>query len=535
MTERELVKQISDEINKKNLSVTSYVNTAGKLVLSTKVSDKKLYDTASIQCGTETVITGVYSDITKKQIIQLVGNRGDTFFQRWDSVKTMPRSSSDYNQIVDIASVMIESHLNLDGRTDVNRGTTKMTNIDYNNFGKINEVYTQVNVTDSAVAYDEDVNTDKYPTTVTWTMEKKANADIDEWTHITLGSSISLDGNLGAVTALRRFQNSLIAFQEKGISEILFNSRTQISTEDGTPIEIANSNKVDGKRYITSQYGVSNKKAIIEGRGGLYFVDHANCAFCSCNGQSVRNISTEKQFSSWFNQFKWYSGPYIFYTKSFYDSRNSDVYIMNTHSTDSPCLVFNEILDTFTSFYDYSKIDLMINIDNKFISFRDKKFWFQNEGLFCNFFGVQYPFWVTYRATPSPFTDKIWTNIEYRADAHSILDVNGDNLISASALNNQNDDVLIPSNNYNKSNTFNYIRVWDEYQETPEFSTTAVKKFRTWRLAIPRAVKSETNKFGLDRIRNPWVFVQLKKDYKLLEKDNTDLIELHDAILKYFE
>ena len=52
-----------------------------------------------------------------------------------------------------------------------------------------------------------------------------------------------MDGNKGPVRALRRFNNSIISFQDKGISEVLFNSRTQLSTTEGVPIEIPTEEK----------------------------------------------------------------------------------------------------------------------------------------------------------------------------------------------------------------------------------------------------------------------------------------------------
>ena len=54
----------------------------------------------------------------------------------------------------------------------------------------------------------------------------------------------------------------------------LFNSRVQIPTSDGMPIEISNGLKVDGKRYISNTIGCNNKWSIKETPSGLYFIDN---------------------------------------------------------------------------------------------------------------------------------------------------------------------------------------------------------------------------------------------------------------------
>ena len=97
---------------------------------------------------------------------------------------------------------------------------------------------------------------------------------------------------------------------------------------------------------------------------------------------------------------------------------------------------------------------------------------------------------------------------------------------------------------YDEDKTFDSLTVWNEYQTTGE-TTIPVhdpddilsvpdvrKKFRIWRLGIPRASVTESNNFGLDRIRNPWVFVKLKKNSGNFGQQ---LMQLHDVTVKYFE
>ena len=47
--------------------------------------------------------------------ITLISNRGDTYFQRYECLKTYAFTPEDINQVVDIASFVCETHINIDG------------------------------------------------------------------------------------------------------------------------------------------------------------------------------------------------------------------------------------------------------------------------------------------------------------------------------------------------------------------------------------------------------------------------------------
>lgn len=477
-----------------------------------------------------------------------IADRGDTYFQRWDCVKTVPSSAAanSANNVIDITSVMLETHINLDGRTDNLRGTKYLASIDQEKYGTLNPVYSQVDNFFSSRQLDEDMDQDVYRSSITWTLDKTDSADIDEWTHITLANSLKLDGDKGSCRAIRRFNNSIIAFQDRAISEILFNSRTQISTTDGVPVEIGNSGKVDGKRYITNKFGCVNKWSIVEGKAALYFVDNINKAFCAFGGQGIQPLSTKLGFDAWFRRINsvepWAPDETFNNMVAYYDRIHSDVYLVGTGEAygDIPCLVYNETLGVFTSFFDYSRVPMMANVEDRFVSVRDHKLWLQNEGLYCNFFGTDYGYGIEYRATPDPYGDKIWTNVDYRADYYRLLDDNGESVIPERLMINGEfyDDI---AGTYQDSKTFDSLRIWNEYQNTGDVTLgrdyttdrTTRRKFRIWHVAIPRSVKTDRNKWGLDRIRNPWISLLFSK--KASSDNRKDMAQIHDVTVRYFE
>lgn len=68
---------------------------------------------------------------------------GDTYFQRYDHLKTYPFTLEDENSVTEIMSFMCETRVNLDGRYDNNRGNTSNLYITPENFNKLNQVYNQ--------------------------------------------------------------------------------------------------------------------------------------------------------------------------------------------------------------------------------------------------------------------------------------------------------------------------------------------------------------------------------------------------------
>ena len=443
----------------------------------------------------------------------LEGKEGDTYFQRYDCIKTLPLKEGAENSVIDIVSFMVETYQNIEGRYDNRRGNQNIASTTKENFNLFNPYYTQNRNFFSSSVLDKKFELTSFPNQITWTKQKINTELVDTWTNITLASILDLDGDKGKINAIRRFNNTLYVFQDKGIAEILFNSRTQLSTVQGVPIEIANSGKVEGKRYITEKAGCTNKWSILETTKGIYFIDSLNTSI-SRLGQGIESLSDNKGFRYWLSQNnsikEWNPKDFNNFI-TYYDKTNDDVYFTNKETS----LCYNELLEEFISFYDYGSTLLMDNIDNSFIAIKGNKLWKQFEGNFTELFGETKDFYSIYKVNPSPYSDKLFTNIEIKADFF-------------------NQDTLV-------NETFDTLEVYNEYQTTGNINldntTSLIKhsypdireKFRTWRVNIPRAVKSDSNPYGLDRIRNPWIYLKIGKsgtNYKSV---------LHNLIVKYFE
>lgn len=429
---------------------------------------------------------------------------GDTWYQRYDCLKTYPFSLEDENSVVEIGSFMCETRVNIDGRYDRNRGQISNLVMTPNNFNKVNPVYTQRDNFFNYRILDKDYyKLNKFNNTITWTKEKQLGSSIDAWTNITMASTLDLDGDKGEITSLNTYNNEIYCFQEQGFSNILFNSRVQIPTSDGVPIEITNGYKVEGKRYISNYVGCSNKWSITETPSGLYFIDNNNDSIYLYNGQ-LTSLSDNLGFSSWIQQnsikSKWNASDFSNFI-TYYDKSNSDLYFINKDT----CLCYSEILNQFTSFMSYEGIYPMFNISNNLYSFKNNKLWEHFSGDYNMFYGEFKPYHITFVANSNSNYDKIFNTLEFRADSWD--------------------------NNKLINNTFNSLDVWNEYQyghssleNRGMYSSSLKKKFRVWRAIIPRD-KSNNR----DRIRNTWAFIKLSTNIP-----NTWKTVLHDASVYYF-
>lgn len=447
------------------------------------------------------------------------GTSGDTYFQRWDCLKTYPFAEGDENSVIDVTSFMVETYTNIDGRYDKNRGETT---IQYNrptNFNLLNRAYTQQDEVFNYSVLDEKFNLNVLKNQVSWSKTKTPNEDVDTWTNLTLASSLDLDGDKGRITKLDRLDNSLICFQESGISEIQFNNLTAMSTQEGVPLEIANSGKVNGKNYITTSVGCTNKWSICHGLNGIYFMDDLKRKIIRLSGKGIEYLSDALGFSSW--AYQNISGAYNSWTPTDasdfitqYDNNTADVYFINKDT----CLAYNENLGQFTSFYSYQGTVFTANLDDKCIALalnRDNqttdssvyKPWLLHNGEYNNFFGAYDDFYTTVIVNQDVEADKIFDTLEFRADTWN------------------SDGEFLPHR------TFDTLTTWNEYQKgTSNLSfilgrpSSLKHKFRIWRANIPR---SDTNK--MDRMRNPWLYLKLS-----MEKPNFNKTVLHDMLVYYF-
>lgn len=414
----------------------------------------------------------------------IVADYGDTFYQRYDCLKTYPYSLDDQNQIVEVLSFMCETKVNIDGRYDNNRGLADNTLLSPTIFNLTNRGYSQVDNFKTYSYLDSELyGLSDFPTQITWSKTKSYGAKFDNWLHYSLLSTLDLDGTLGGINALRLFKENLVCFQDKGVVVINYNDKVALTTNQGVPIELSNSGKVNGHTYVSSIIGCKNKDSIFITDGGMYFLDTDNKSFMKF-ADSIENVSMVQGLTSFFSD----ENLELDKLKTFYDPIRKDLYLKCTYKDkESDCLLFNEQLNSFTGFMDYD-LDYLINYNSSMVSVKDNAVYKQFEGDYLNFFGEDKGYSLELISAKNPNVEKIFTN----------LNIQSTTLPMAGDTNEPPFDKVRVSNDYQDSGNVDYVK-------TVRRGTNMSQKFRLWRTDIPR-------NGVLERIRNPWTKIKLTKN-----------------------
>lgn len=430
---------------------------------------------------------------------------GDTWYQRYDCLKTFPFTREDENSIIEIGSFLCESRINLNGRYDRNRGLEDNTAIDNTNFNLFNTVYNQSNnFFNYRILPDRFYKTNTFPNQVTWSLEKLAAQEIDTWTKITLANTLDVDGEFGSINGLHTFNNEVFYFQDKAIGKLSFNPRVLINATDGVPIEIGNSKKMEGKVVISDKIGCTNKWSICNTTRGLFFLDSSNKTLYSY-GDKLTSVSDVLLMDNWFKHKGNFDSE-----RTYYDSKYQDLYLI----WNDECLVFNDLMGKFTSFMDYGGSNALFSIDGYPYLFKNKNNAVDTYSMFSGnynyFFDGPRSYSFSFISNANSALDKIFSTIDVEADFK----------------NSATDTVMY-------DDFFDTLRVSNEYQDTGECnlssSTTyikadAKKKFRMWHVTIPRDHGN-----NIDRIRNTWAKISFSKS-----GNNNRRMELHNINVRYF-
>ena len=518
---------------------------------------------------------------------------GDTFYQRYDCLKTFAYSDDAVNQVVEQLSAMIQTRINLDGIYSY-RGNVENTGANNTNTNILNQAYSQSDnyftytITDPYIA---DIT--EYSNMFTWTLTKQPMSRNDNWMAINLISFYNATGTFGKITRLINYRNQLFCFQDNAISQIAYNERVALSTSDGVPIEIGNSGKVQGLNYISSNVGCQNRWSVMPSKSYLYWVDDRRAEIYRF-GETLEPFSTINGFSDWVKEntygedWKPIKSTNVPIT-TYYDNNNDDIYFV----TEKDCLAYNEKLNAFESFFSYEDSFILNSVGNTLVikeqdayvrdldditdvhDENDSSWWdngirgdglssieLMHEGNYNQFFGDYKPYYIRFKVYPTDLQrDKIYTNLEFNTDAFDEKDI------------------------YNPNGTFTRVRVWNEYQWgqmffniNPYGTTNFRKRFRTFYAQLPRAsyvptgfyedynylfnrqpewrridallssdiaYHGDVNSMN-DRIRNPWVWMELYNNPKYnqnftpyvfeeTEPDNKKAEYLNNRSILYFE
>lgn len=464
-----------------------------------------------------------------KDKIEVVWEEGDVMMMKYECLKTYPFTLEDENSLTERIVFDVETRVNLAGRYDKNQYLdTNFTSLP-TNMNILNNIYQQTNnfFQYSVEDYNK-FNISEFPNTLTWTKTKISGETIDKWTNITMANTMDIDGDKGKITKLLNYNDKLLSFQDKGISQILYNEQMQMSTTEGVPIEIANNGKVSGRRVISETVGCNNKWSICATPNACYFVDDYTKNIWTINQNGLVSLSDQFGFHSWINNESKTLNPWeplkFNNVVTYYDPKNKDVLFFTKYE----CLSYSEYINQFTSFYTYEYSPYFSPLEDRALFLnsynsdekkytRTYKVWMQHEGDYNIFFGEYKPFYTVIVANPEEQLDKVFNNFEFRSDTWR------------KTTDEERQEGLPPW--VLLEDTFDTFSIWNEYQKKREhmlyhqgMPSNLKKKFRVWRYEIPR-----DNRHFIDRIRNTWAYIKLEMD-----QYNTNKTILHDMAVYYY-
>ena len=476
-----------------------------------------------------------------------IADRGDTFIQRYDCIKTFATAVEQSQQMTEGFSIWIESFVNLHGRYDHKRAQTILH--DYSNDSyKINMAYSQMpNFWEYFVINPYLLSVNDLPMVFIWSEPKKYGEFIDSYTKLNLLTNQTVDGELGSINKLVNYKNELFGFQDKGIFNILFNQRSMLNDNLGQSISLGTTGKVQGVRYITRKSGTMNKWSVIQSPDSLFFIDD-NTYDLFLFGDPPKSLTTELGFKNWATNNFGNRKPYSLDNSNQFilniDLSNNSMYI----NSDKYSLCFNDRLKQFESFFSHEEVPFMFNSFGKFLSVKNveeevfvehginetvdlsrTELWINNTGHYGEYYaGHTYkdgrlrgymPSEIEYWMNPDTLMDKVFDNIQYRMDVFQV-----------SGFKFQVSGSEVEEDKYLPNDTFDKFEIENEYQygkidfDLRNRKLGINKKFRIWNFPIPRDERGDRP----NRIRNTWV----KSKFTFNNQYNRRF-KLSDVVLSY--
>lgn len=356
---------------------------------------------------------------------------------------------------------------------------------------------------------------------ITVGMPKVINEEIDSWTRFLANTYKDVDASCGPINALVVFENKLMFLQDQGLGVIAVNDKVlTVPDETGTTMTLGRGGLLDDFTYITRRSGCMHQyAALVSGitKDALYYYDGLNNQLMvyRISGRTYAKnetapLSIMKGIQSFLNEH--YSTQLPDETllgKGVHmgnDSKNNRLLITFLDSpTNSATVAFNEILQTFESFYDfvpqwYQRIGVNLLSQDRLQHYG---VFVHNKGMVGKFYNKFYNSYVSFLVNPQPTISKIYANLEYNLR----VTLNG-----------------IDQHDRN----FDYMRLWNEHQDTGLkpliLGVNTRRRFRIWHVTIPRASANVLDRIRSQEVQVTLYFYNTKGEEFVLEDVSTNIV-----------
>ncbi len=328
----------------------------------------------------------------------------------------------------------------------------------------------------------------------------------DSWSIFNATDYKDVDAVHGPINSLLTFNNQVYFFQDRAFGLIPVYPRA-ILNNGGTPdtqLQLGVGQKIDKQQYVSITTGTKHQWSTIATGQAMYWYDVLAKKLFKYSG-GTEKLSDIKGLHAYFDrslqgEFLKYDNPILQKGMcTVHDFKNNEV-LFTFHDQDIPTdteqeaagdeapitynkftVSFNEITDTFVSFYNFypflyiTNRQIFLSPDHAGLDYA-YKLYVHNKGDYCKFYNFLYPSMVKLLVNDNPTYTKVFNNLVL--DTESVDRTNNQFV-------NKNDD------------TFNWIRVYNDNQNTDTqplvLNTNIKRKERHWNIQVPRNRVNYTN------------------------------------------
>lgn len=439
-------------------------------------------------------------------------NPGDTFVSDFKFTKMVKTNTETYDlqipQYTEIVNIRTESTIDLKNRSDYSvEDWDSRFQPKYEEYQNYNKVYSQE--PNLFIRKDVDYNfkaVSQFENGIIASQVKIPGEFIDSWLSYQPNEVMYLDGKHGSINCLHSFKDEIYALQDRAIAQLSINPRVQVQGNDGVAIQLGTGQVLDRYQYLSTMSGTLNKWSVVNSPNAFYYYDTLNKTL----NLVINELSDIKGLHSFFinNTSKDLEQDNPLLNKgvvSTYDYLNNEIIFTFLQNNNNFTVVYNELSQTFTSFYDFTP-NQYISTGNLLLSVNSQnnlnhEIYQHSIGEYNKYYNKYYDSFIVMNLNPEPYFDCVFTNINYKSEVYiNNIDQPESTLTNIQAFNDYQSTLLTPLINGRNGN----LR----------------RKFRDWNAEIPRD--------GRNRIRGPWI--KLKLNFQ--NNTNKKLI-LHDVIVQY--
>lgn len=239
---------------------------------------------------------------------------------------------------------------------------------------------------------------------------KTNNEVIDSWSNFKVANYLDVDNSFGSINNMTLFKNRLFFWQTDAFGTVSSNERSVISDNNPGALTLGTGGVLDRYEYYTTLNGEKENqlRANTQSDGAIYWYDAKRNELCSFNG-NLNSVSKLKGVQSYLNTNK---DIILKDPVTAYDKKYNEVLFTLVNNT----LVFNERIDAFTSFYNYSP-DYYAEFSDKLYTFKNLKLFKYNSGDTNNLYDDKSKeAYISFVVNQNYPISKTFDNVEYSGD-----------------------------------------------------------------------------------------------------------------------